>query len=143
MRQGLRRVVARSSKSALFEYRTIVRIEGKCNSGVSIADSRQTWVLPAWPPCCDLNLTLERSKVGPCALSMCVTVMESVRGKGDATLRHGPPVTGCLRIGEHRKVHRALDCEPCPCHDPNSLTNVRPEGLEPPTDRVETGCSIH
>ena len=21
--------------------------------------------------------------------------------------------------------------------------NVRPEGLEPPTDRVETGCSIH
>ena len=26
---------------------------------------------------------------------------------------------------------------------PSSLTNVRPEGLEPPTDRVETGCSIH
>jgi hypothetical protein len=24
-----------------------------------------------------------------------------------------------------------------------SLLEARPEGLEPPTDRVETGCSIH
>jgi hypothetical protein len=39
----------------------------------------------------------------------------------------------CHGSGEATVTHQAK---------PNTH-NVRPEGLEPPTDRVETGCSIH